>query len=945
MKKILLLAVLFLFLGALKAQNISVSGTISDELSGETLIGANVVYATGKGVVTDIEGNFEIKLMPGNYTLKISYIGYDNQQIKITVDKKPIVLNIQMEITTLNEVEVIADIAEHRKSPVAFSSISQKMIEEEGGAQDLPLILNTTPSVYATQQGGGTGDAEIIIRGFDQRNLGVMVDGIPVNDMENGRVFWSNWNLPVSNMQVQRGLSISKLALPSVGGTINVITPSVDNEKGLKIKQQFGSGAFLKTDIAYNSGKFKNGWGFSIAGSYWQGDGIVDRTFSEGGSYFVKVEKMFLRNRLSFTAFGAPQKHGQRSFKNPMSIYDKDYAAEIGISQSKIDSTPEYGLNYNEHWGVYEDYQFIGIGTPHPITGALAFKKWELTQHGKTIIQNERINFFHKPMFNLRDFWNINEKSYLVSTFYASFGRGGGTGLNSRGNANFDNGINPTDSTQFIGTNGQLNFQNIYNLNRQDENNPEFNFLNIDPNISSTDIKGSNYIRANMNNHNWYGFLSQYTNNISNLFNFSVGIDLRTYKGSHFGEVYNLIGADYVLDVSDDNAGGPQVKKVGDKVRFYNDSFVRWIGGYGQVQYTGEKVIAFINVTLANTWYKRIDYFKKQTIEGTNEETDWVTFIGYTVKGGANYNITDNHSIYGNIGYLNNPPKFNTVINFNNEVGENTENETIFSTELGYAYHSHKFTGQINGYYTLWNNKQINRNISATTPDDAVNGDPDSPSNVFIPFLDALHKGIELDLTYKITPKWQLTGVGSAGDWTWQSKEKADYRQNGELLVDADGNVLQFEFDASGVHVGAAPQLQLGGALQFKPNKDSYIRLRYIYYGKYFSEFNPESLTGGNQKRESWQVPNYSLFSLFLGYNFKLDFGILRAGFNVYNLLNTVYIANALNNETRSRYINTANFDAASAGVFPGYERRFSFTLALDILGKSKTIISSPRPK
>jgi len=157
--------------------------------------------------------------------------------------------------------------------------------------------------------------------------------------------------------------------------------------------------------------------------------------------------------------------------------------------------------------------------------------------------------------------------------------------------------------------------------------------------------------------------------------------------------------------------------------------------------------------------------------------------------------------------------------------------------------------------------------------------------------------------------------------------------------------VLQFEFDASGVHVGNAPQMQLGGGLQFKPTRDGYIRLRYMHYGRYFSEFNATTLTGENQQKESWQIPDYDLFNLFLGYDFKLDIGVLKAGLNIYNLFDTRYVAKALNNETRSRYINTANFDAASAGVFPGLERRFSFTLTLIVFGKSKTIINSPAPK
>ena len=206
MKKLLFFLLILFSTEFIEAQITKVSGTIIDKQSGETLIGANVVYASGKGVVSDIDGHYSIDLLPGSYTIQFSYIGYVTQEKRLNVGTDPIVLNIELEIITLNELEIVADIAEERKSPIAFSSISQKMIEEEGGAQDLPMLLNTTPSVYATQEGGGVGDAEIIIRGFDQRNLAVMVDGIPVNDMENGRVFWSNWNLPVSNMQIQRGL-------------------------------------------------------------------------------------------------------------------------------------------------------------------------------------------------------------------------------------------------------------------------------------------------------------------------------------------------------------------------------------------------------------------------------------------------------------------------------------------------------------------------------------------------------------------------------------------------------------------------------------------------------------------------------------------------------------------------------------------------------------------
>jgi outer membrane receptor for ferrienterochelin and colicin len=103
----------------------------------------------------------------------------------------------------------VVDIAKDRKTPVAVSTIKEAQIIEKLGNQEFPEILNTTPSVYATKGGGGFGEGKLNIRGFDQRNIAIMVNGMPVNDMESGAVYWSNWaglSDVTSAMQVQRGL-------------------------------------------------------------------------------------------------------------------------------------------------------------------------------------------------------------------------------------------------------------------------------------------------------------------------------------------------------------------------------------------------------------------------------------------------------------------------------------------------------------------------------------------------------------------------------------------------------------------------------------------------------------------------------------------------------------------------------------------------------------------
>ena len=224
------------------------------------------------------------------------------------------------------------------------------------------MILNSTPGVYATQTGGGDGDARITIRGFNQRNVAVMIDGIPVNDMENGWVYWSNWfglDAVTSNIQVQRGLGASKIAIPSVGGTMNILTKGTGNKAGGTIKQSVGSYGKMRTSLGYNSGKLDNGWGYTLAGSYKKGNGYVEQTWSEGFFYYAKIQKELGNHILSLSAMGAPQKHGQRSYKSDIATYDADYSQSLGDTSDFSNRTINKGIAYNKHWG-YLDRWTIG---------------------------------------------------------------------------------------------------------------------------------------------------------------------------------------------------------------------------------------------------------------------------------------------------------------------------------------------------------------------------------------------------------------------------------------------------------------------------------------------------------------------------------------------------------------------------------------------------------
>ena len=214
----------------------SVVGIVTDA-NEEPLVGANVVVeGTDLGSVSDNAGAYLITVESGTYTITASFIGYSSLSQEVVVGEENVGADFELsaEALTMSALEVLASRADE-KTPVAYTTVDKADLEFRLGSQDVPMALNMTPSVYATQQGGGAGDARINVRGFNQRNVAVMINGVPQNDMENGWVYWSNWDGvadAAQSIQMQRGLSAVNLATPSIGGTINIITDPAAYEKG-----------------------------------------------------------------------------------------------------------------------------------------------------------------------------------------------------------------------------------------------------------------------------------------------------------------------------------------------------------------------------------------------------------------------------------------------------------------------------------------------------------------------------------------------------------------------------------------------------------------------------------------------------------------------------------------------------------------------------------------
>jgi outer membrane cobalamin receptor len=757
------------------------------------------------------------------------------------------------------------------------------------GAQDIPLILNTTPGVYATASGGGDGDSRINIRGFNQRNVAVMLDGIPVNDMENGWVYWSNWfglDAVLRYTQVQRGLGASKLAIPSVGGTINIATRGIENDFGVNLKQEVGNDGYLRTSLGITSGRLPKGWGVTFAGSYKRGDGWVDQTWTKGWFYFLRVDKELGNHMLSLTAMGAPQEHGQRSYKQFISTYDTDYALKAGMTQEFIDNNQadgvptNRGLRYNPNWGYLSRAYISGNDTVFPNAQPTSTAS----------------NFYHKPLFSLRDFWNVNDKLYISNILYLSVGTGGGRSFSTTPS---------TDTSTW-----QQNLQTQYNSN-----------LNIVPPYWNKGHLSSNIMRNAMNNHFWLGLLSTFDYEINSEFSVSGGIDLRTYKGEHYREVYDLFGGDYYLDDGNQNESDTVKKYVGDKIGYYNDALVRWGGLFAQLKYERGNLTTFLNATFSYSGNKRIDYFLPQ-VDGQTNETPWEYIPGFTVKGGANYNLNEYMNVFMNLGYISKAQRFNNVYDRQNQLFKDIKNEQVRAIELGYSYAKRIFTLNANTYYTVWLNKPADRAMTTE-----IDGEFYS---VNINDMNARHMGVELEFAIKILDNLTFESILSLGDWIWTSADTARvYNDNGQEIDTRP-------FDAKGLYVGDAAQFQNRESLRWEIIPELYVSGAFTWFGKHYAEFNPldydpelypDSFDENGDPRQSWKIPDFYTIDFHAGYAWwvkKVEFQVRGT---VLNALDNVFITDAQNNDT---YLTSPrNFDANSAGVFMGMGRRFVLSLNL----------------
>ncbi|MDC1309364.1 TonB-dependent receptor plug domain-containing protein, partial [Saprospiraceae bacterium] len=568
------------------------------------------------GTITDIDGNFSMnKPVDGGNMLEISYLGYETMVYDLSEGMDLGVISLTAGMAGLEEVVVtgVMDIVRDRRTPVAVSTISASEIQAKAvGNVELPDVAKATPSIYVANQAGGYGEAQVWTRGFSQVNTAFLLNGQPINGMEDGKMYWSNWSGltdVASAVQIQRGLGASSLAISSVGGTWNFIMKATDNKKGGNVFTTVGNNNYQKIGATYSTGLIDDKFAVTALLSSWSGDGWAHGTQGAGQTYFLSMGyKPAANHNINFLITGAPQYHDQ---KYSTSIYNHE------------DSNGDIDPRYNGNWGIYDGEYF-----------------------------SERRNYYHKPVMNLNWEWEMDEKSSLGTVLYGSFGRGGGTGGIGGGRVRTESGLINFDATAADTSATYIRRASVNNHNW-------FGLVSKYKRDITDNIKFS----VGTDLRRYYGDHFRQVSSLLGRDSYEQGGSPRFPNGVSATTEYNANPWSALSNFADRD----------DRIAYNNAETIRYAGLFGQVEYSADAFSAYFQGAVSTQDHVRHELYY-ETEE--NEDSEKVVNNGYNGKLGLSYDINGSSSVFFNSGvYSRQPFHDNVFVGNSNVVNLNTNND------------------------------------------------------------------------------------------------------------------------------------------------------------------------------------------------------------------------------------------------------------------------------
>lgn len=793
-------AVFFLSVAAALAQTFSISGTVSESLTGKPVIHATVEAGTISSYTGD-DGSFTLEgFGKGDYTLIVSKIGFEPLSVPVTITTGPAALGkLQMQPAQSQ----------------AESGISEITLGGESDDKDQAVssLLHSSGDVFVNTASYTFSSMFFRSRGYDSEYETVLMDGIPFNDAETGRAVWGEWgglNDVMRNREYINGLQPGKFSFGNLGGSSYITTRASTQRKQTKFSYSLSNRSYTnRIMFTYSTGMMKNNWAVTVSGSRrWSEEGYVEGTFYDAYAYFVGLEKKInSRHSIGFTGFASPTRRGMNS-ASVQEVYDL-----VGSNY------------YNANWGY---------------------------QNGEK--RNARVRTLNEPKLILSDYWTIDEKTSVTTSLAYSFGKTGTTGLNWYNSSdprpdyyrylpNYQQDptvpIDPavqaaiTQAWKTDPSVSQINWDKLYQINY----------------LANLENKQARYIlENNITAQNQWFLSSRINRQTGEHSSFSGGIELNHYKGSHYKILEDMLGGKFWVDIDqfserdfkadtvklqNDLNNPNRVVKEGDRFGYDYDLLSNTGNLWGLMEFNYPHFDYYAAATVGGTQYWREGYM----LNGRNPENSFgvsekqSAFI-YNLKAGATWKITGRHFVTANGAYLTRPPLLRDAYispRTGADLVPGMGNENVLSGDISYVVRYPGVNARLTVYETMFKDHTEILRFYADDLETFV--------NMAMTGENRIHQGIEFGAETKLLSSLKLVTVASYGNYRYTNRPTGTINYDNGSMPDTTETIYAKNF-----YLGGTPQF--AGSLGLRFNKNYwFVDLNVNYYDGMWLDFNPQRRT------------------------------------------------------------------------------------------------------
>lgn len=880
-KGFLLLFVLCISTGKMLAQGVQVKGTVKEDGTGAPIPFALVSLNPGNyETATEPDGTFNLTGIPnGTYTLEVIATGYQNNSFEVTVKGTDMDLDIQSKKDLLPGVQNSDDLV-----PTVTTGDDDGTSSASGGDNNISGVLSASRDVYVSTASFNFGQARFRTRGYEPDNFGVLLNGVPMNNLETGEVSWSRWgglNDVFRFRDNSYGLELNTFSFGEIGGATNMDIVAARQRKQLSVSYAVGNRSYTHRLMAtYSTGMLKNGWAVSVSAS-WRlaGEGYIPGTFYDGKAYYLGVsKKLGSKHLLSFTTFGTPTRRGK-----------------MGPAIGEV-----YELAgdpfYNPNWG------------------------W---QNGKK--RNSRVFESFQPVFMLSHEFKISPKTNWTNTASFQFGE------TSNSSIDWFKGQNPspdyyrnlpsfqTDPVLAQSVRDaylanpdllQLNWDKMYEANT-------YNIETVPDGSTGNTVTGkrSNFIVGErVQAIQEFGINSTVNHTFNDHVSLTAGLVYQFQKSQNFNRVQDLLGGDFYVDLNrfaqiglpldstllqNDLNNPNRVVKEGDKYgTIYNYTEHR-AQAWMQAQFTFKKVDFYLagRLSVSSFWrtgITRVGLFPDDSYGNSQK----LFFINPGVKGGLTYKINGRHYLVAYGAFMTRAPYVNNVFlspRTRNSINDNLVSEKIASTEASYIWNAPRIRVKATGYLTYMLDGIENKSF--------FHDDFNAFVNMSLSNLDRRYYGGEFGVEGKIWKGFALSAVMGIG--------RSQYIDRPLVTLTQDNSAEVLQEDATvylkNYNVASGPQWAntLGAAYN---GNNWFVRLNFNWYDWIFVEVNPirrteAAVEGMDPNGEQYQqtidqerLPGQFTMDAFGGYTWALNRTFKKTVKRPMNLVFSLSVNNITNN-------------------------------------------------